>query len=305
MVSELRFYQTVGSGQQRLLSVIQLSPEGVFVAGSQGPAAFLFQGNDLADPLEVRDIMKSAPLRFDGGYVRAEYLEYVDAGVKESDDAHWVTIDKSPVLIGGPGEGGGAAAPGGTYQVGITSARPWKSAPQVEREMADFKKLMEGTPVKNLSVDLGRGGWEGGSEPTFVTQYSGNGEALKALARFAKKHNQDAVLVQRYTTENDPQGQPQNRVSFNEPMNMKILKGIEAVLVQSGLGGWTWANLKTKPTLIATCVPEFGGEKSAHLKAFAAAMAALTETGIDFTEEGTWYVIPDAIGRDEYDAYLK
>ena len=158
--------------------------------------------------------------------------------------------------FGGPGSGnwahagrkgkrgGSQSVKGGRFQIGITSARPDKKTVQVEREMEDFKAAMKATPVKGMSVHLGVGGWEGGSEPTYVTQYTGNGEAKAALAAFGKKHDQDGVLIQRYVRKGTPGAQPQSRVVFDRSVDGKEIQAIEGAMVSKGFGGWTWGRYR-------------------------------------------------------------
>ena len=220
--------------------------------------------------------------------------------------------------LGGPGSGNwghagrkgkrGGSAPA-SYQVGITSAPPSgagyvKSGAQIDSEMGEFRESMEGTPVNGLSVELGRGGWDGGHEPTFVTQYTGNGEAVKALARFGKKYDQDGVLIQRYTSENDPEAQPQNRIGFEEPMTPDRVAAIESMLVSAGLGGWTWVNRVGGAMLMATCIPQWGGERSAHIASVNTVLSDLKALGVHMSTE-TRFVRVDVMERGNYDAYIR
>ncbi len=219
--------------------------------------------------------------------------------------------------LGGPGSGNwghagrkgkrGGSAPA-SYQVGITSAPPpggaAKSDAQIRDDMGDFQRSMKATPVTDLSVELGRGGWEGGYEPTFVTQYTGNGEATKALARFGKEHKQQAVLIQRYTSENDPKAQPQNRIEFDRLLDSDQVTSIESVLVEAGLGGWTWVNRGNRAILMAVCIPQWGGDKSSHLASVKTVLSALQRSGLSATEE-VRYVRVNLMEEGNYDDYIR
>ena len=178
--------------------------------------------------------------------------------------------------------------------------RGGKTIEQVKEEMGEFRSLLEKTPVENLSVQLGTGGWEGGSEPTWVTQYDGDGEALRVLAQAGKKWDQDAVLVMKHVTKG---GQPQTRLSFAEAMSEPEMRGVEKILVSEGIGGWTWAQGKSGPTLIATSIPQWGGEERAHLKASNTVQGILKESGYDVSMK-TLRVDVTVMERDTYDDFI-
>jgi hypothetical protein len=160
--------------------------------------------------------------------------------------------------------GGSGAGPAPAYQIGITSHRPERHFQP--GDLDEFEGELGKTPVKNASVQMGRGGWKGGWEPTFVTQYQGNGEAIKALARFGKKYNQDAVLVQRYVDKSDPLAQPQVGIEFGGKVSKCERASIEKVMgEQIGFGGWTWTRTPAGARkLVLTCVPQWNGEKNDH-----------------------------------------
>jgi len=219
---------------------------------------------------------------------------------------------KKSIVLGGTGSGNWAHAGrpgmrGGSvstsavprFQVGITSARPEKTKGQVALEMNDFKALLGGTPVSDLSVSLGIGGWEGGSEPTYITQYTGNGEAKRALAHFAQKHNQDAVLIQKYVSKDTEGAQPQNRVSFDSDIDEPAMREIEKSLVARGFGGWTWGKQGNNAMLMLTCIPQWGGDANEHRASFASLMNDLRNAGLSFS--GTERpVLVDIMERDDY-----
>lgn len=232
-------------------------------------------------------------------------LQNYRSGLVDADDLVAFLVPSRLEEAEGPGKGWwgppkGTHGTGRQVQVGITSARPGKTTEQIEKEMDEFRTLMEETPVKNLSIQLGTGGWEGGSEPTWVTQYDGDGEAMKVLAQSGKKWDQDAVLVMQHVTEG---GQPQTRLAFAEEIDMPEMREIEKVLVSEGIGGWTWAEGKDGPVLIATSIPQWGGEKAAHLKASSTIWGILKEAGYSVGLKAL-YVDVTVMERDTYDDFI-
>lgn len=232
-------------------------------------------------------------------------LQNYRSGLVDADDLVAFLVPSRLEEVEGPGSGWwgppkGTHGTGRQVQVGITSARPGKTIEQVTKEMDEFRALMEKTPVTNLSVHLGTGGWEGGSEPTWVTQYDGDGEAIKVLAQAGKKWDQDAVLVMRHVTEG---GQPQTRLAFAETIDMPEMREIGKVLVSEGIGGWTWAQGKDGPILIATSIPQWGGESEAHIKASSAIQGILKGAGYDVGLK-TLYVDVTVMERDTYDDFI-
>jgi hypothetical protein len=208
---------------------------------------------------------------------------------------------------GRPGQRGGSVPRGGSgpsYQVGITSSLDGRPEAQVAGEMGEFKSAMEKTSVTNLSVELGRGGWAGGSEPTFVTQYDGNGEGLRAIAGFAKKYEQQAVLVQRYTSKRSEDAQPQSRWTFNKKLDPEQVSAIEEALADVGFGGWTWTKRGNGTMLMVTCVPPWGGTAEGHSTSAQALSDALAYLGFT-AQEHTRYVIVTVMEQGDYDAYLE
>ena len=162
---------------------------------------------------------------------------------------------------------------------------------------------MKETPVTNLSVHLGIGGWDGGAEDTFVTQYDGNGEGRKALARFARDHDQDAVLIQRYVSKRTPGAQPQNRMVFADDLGADDVKAIESALTDNGFGGWTWGRSGEKPLLMLTCVPQWGGNAAAHRKSFAELSTDLRNSGTRFSASEK-SVLVEVMERGDYDVII-
>ena len=129
-----------------------------------------------------------------------------------------------------PGKGKPGAEP--EYTAGITSARPGKGAVQVRQDMYQFISEMEGARVADVDVSMGRGGWEGGWEPTWVTSFNGNGNAVSLLARTAKKHDQDAILIMRRAKKGDKGASPKTSVSFGANLTHPEIEEIEQELAE-------------------------------------------------------------------------
>jgi hypothetical protein len=159
-------------------------------------------------------------------------------------------------------------AGGGKRAAGITSAKEGKESRQVFQDMRDFQsRLSEIKSLSSVSVKPGLGGWEGGREPTWVVEFRGNGAATKLIAETAKSHNQDGVLLI------DPCDVPADCSPvvdwhFSDPITPSERDAVEEMLVSSGIGGWTWYKRKGGfASLRAVSVPQWGGEREAHLKA--------------------------------------
>lgn len=156
-------------------------------------------------------------------------------------------------------------------QVGITSYKSEKgqTPKQMKRDMAELKQDLGKTDIEDLSIDLGAGGWEGGSEPTFVTQFEGDGKARRILAEKAKKWDQEAVIIMQHVRKG---GQPQTRISFGEALTEDEYRVVENGLLaashrrKAGIGGWTWGqSADGHPVLIIQCIPKWGGNPKQHI----------------------------------------
>lgn len=197
----------------------------------------------------------------------------------------WVTVRGRPVFVARARGGPGRAGSGPTVRVGITSFKDdqGQGLEQLKKDMAALEDDLDATPAQDVTVSLGTGGFEGGSEPTFVTQFRGNGQARKALAKRAKEWNQDSVIV---TTPVKRGGTPEGRLSFNRPLDeAEIRKVNQTVLaaskkVDAGIGGWTWSQGKNGPEFIANCIPGWGGNPETHIQAMRAAMTVLEKAGL-------------------------
>lgn len=187
---------------------------------------------------------------------------------------------------------------GGTG-VGITSARPGKAPRQVFNQMRDFEGRLRGiSSVTNVRVAPGLGAWEGGSEPTWVVSYRGNGEARKLLAETGAKYDQDAVLIMKRNC-SGPACDPAVDFSFEGGVSLSAREAIHKILGSVGLGGWTWAKVGGKTTLRMVSVPDWGGDTVKHLEAVKAASEAIAKAGWRHRSKTRW-VKTEVLTRENY-----
>jgi len=154
-------------------------------------------------------------------------------------------------------------------EVGITSARPEGDPGHTDTKvvfarMRKFEgnlKLLPG--VENVRVQPGVGAWQGGSEPTWVVSYKGNGEATKLLAQTAKDYNQDAVLVLKGDGGEGGKSVASEFV-FDRGVDSAERDAVHAVLAAEGIGGWTWFKRSGHTVLRAVAVPQWGGDPTVH-----------------------------------------
>ena len=206
---------------------------------------------------------------------------------------------------GRKGKKGGSLAGGGGVRVGITSARPGKSVEQVAKEMQPFKQGLEDIDgVTDVQVDMGRGGWEGGGEDTWVTQYNGNGEAISHIAKPAKAFDQDGAVVFERVSKNHPDAEPSSFYGFQRSLDAKERVAVEGVLNAHGQGGWTWVERNGKTTLNAANVPQWGGDKKTHLANETSINSTLTEAGFNVKLK-TEYNKVTTLDEGNYDDYIK
>lgn len=203
-----------------------------------------------------------------------------------------------------PGYHGGSAPRGGgtVYDVGITSYRDGKEMETVRAQMKEFEGDLKSTPAKNVSVQEGTGGWEGGSEPTWITSYTDGPEALSVIASTAKKYEQDGALIMKRTTKGAEGAQPRVELGFDETLNDSQVRAVESAMVDAGLGGWTWGKRGGKTSVMAACIPQWGGEAETHLSAMETVMKVCQESigsvsqSIDWAEMTTM----DASNYDDF-----
>lgn len=211
-------------------------------------------------------------------------------------------VGQSSVERGGPGSGNhghgglkgvhGGSSPGGggkkspSTRVGITSARPDSEDEKVFADMRDFEKALNNIPtVTNITVEPGRGGWEGGSEPTWVVAYDGNGKAQRLLAQTGKNFNQDAVII--YEADDSPDASPLTDFQFNETVTDAQRDAIEKTLVDNGIGGWTWFQQDGDKTVLRMLYVPPWAENSAkqHLGSLDRILVMLDAAGYDLSRE--------------------
>lgn len=190
-----------------------------------------------------------------------------------------------PSKIGPPSHDAKPASGAPKTSVGITSSRPGKPEKQVQQEMVHFEdKIRQITTLSDVKVQAGTGGWEGGAEPTWVVEYRGNGEALKLIAQTAKQYDQDAVLIMESAKNGG--GSPVVDWQFNEKITAPERKAIESLLVNNGVGGWTWYKSKQgTPVLRAAAVPQWGGDPEKHMQASQILSSQFRQAGLDFVQK--------------------
>lgn len=206
---------------------------------------------------------------------------------------------------GRPGQRGGSLP--GTVMVGITSAREGKTIAAVRADMHLFERSMSKIDtVEGFKVSVGAGGWQEPSgkfvhEPTWVTSYKGNGKALAAIKEIASKYEQDAVLMQKVVPKGKyAQAQPQSNVIFKGNVSEGVRDIVQTELSKGGIGGWTWGKAPNGNTMLqTTCVPEWGGNKDAHIAVVNDLVKDLKSAGIN-TRYKTNYVEVTVLekGRD-------
>jgi hypothetical protein len=180
-------------------------------------------------------------------------------------------LQKGGAGSGNHGHAGRVGYVGGSSptRVGITSDLTVQGQPttanQVYRDMNAFAdELKNAKGVKDVKVQFGRGGWAGGSEHTWVVSYTGNGEALKLVAKTAKAHSQRGVLMMY------PDGADKGTSSIlNELVFTKRITSVERDVIEQrlddlGFGGWTWFKDGKNVRLRLACVPQWGGNLSEH-----------------------------------------
>ena len=176
-------------------------------------------------------------------------------------------------------------------QVGITSHRPGKTEEEAIRHMQAFRDELHSEAsrtgaIELINVELGRGGWNGGSEPTWVTRYVGDGVALDKVLDYGKRFDQDAVLLMRRldkSEQDEDYASPSVRIWFDDALTKDQIVDIEAMLVDANpYWGWTWEKRPDGSTaLMLVDVPKWsGGQKTAHIEAVGKVYDMLEEAGL-------------------------
>jgi hypothetical protein len=199
--------------------------------------------------------------------------------------------------------------------VGITSYHATKprTRGQVKKDAKalgnDLAKI-EG--VTNLSVRVGRGGWEGGGEPTMIVKLTAKTDQARrgvqtTLAKYGQKWGQDGVLLRRKSSASNPNAQPSVSMAFDQAPTRKQKAAIQATLVEKvkeqyngdANVGWTWGRQGNKTTLESQCVNQWGGDPAKHTKALAETQSALKAKGTKF-KASTSYNEVATLDSDDY-----
>lgn len=191
-----------------------------------------------------------------------------------------------------------------TMRVGITSARPGKGATEVYAQMGGFERdLKQIKGVSNVSVQPGTGAWQGGSEPSWVVSYVGNGEARRLLAKTASQYDQDAVLLMGRCVGPKTACDPVVDLRFDNTLSVGQIEKINTVLGTAGFSGWTWGKVGGKPVLRMVSVPAWGGNTAQHVKATNKLAASLQQRGYTNKTRIKW-VKTEVLDRENYATVL-
>lgn len=201
--------------------------------------------------------------------------------------------------------------PKGTTHVGITSYRANENTPieTVNANMKEFDGALRNIEgVRNVHVNAGWGGWEGGGEPSWKVSYQGNGEAMKLLAATGKKYNQDAVIVMK--PPNYPGGQNTETADFkfDHLISDDKKKSIEASMSKKKIGGWTWHTNGGVTALRLANVPQWGGDINQHRANVRALHQEFTSDGNKVALSNSRHsvlVMENNDGENGYDRYIK
>jgi len=180
--------------------------------------------------------------------------------------------------------------PGGEHggeftRVAITSQRPADDpGHQTNREVFEHMRVFAGRlaaipGVTNVSVKPGVGGWDGGAESMWQVFYRGNGEATRLVAMTAKHFNQDAVLILK-KCQGGADCQPATELHFSKGIGGKVRVGVEKVLVEHKIKGWTWMKRDGRTILRMVAIPEEGDDPVTHQQTTAVISQQLRDKGL-------------------------
>jgi hypothetical protein len=278
----------------------------------------------------VRGAFERSAENVDAGQVGeiAETIERTLELLKEV-EAEVTASGQAEVEKGGPGSGhwghagrpgarGGSASASRGVQAGITSYKEGERTDihQIRAEMRQFRARLTAIPgVRNVSVEEGRGAWPErdeedritgvGGEPTWVTRYEGNGEALALMAETGKRYHQDAVLVMRFVGKDHPNAQPFDQISFGARMDTKTMQVVEKTMIAKGLEGWTWSqDARGNSALQVACVPQWGGEAHVHTGAMGNVVRILSDAGIA-ARTSRLHIDPLVLDASNYDDFIQ
>jgi hypothetical protein len=178
---------------------------------------------------------------------------------------------------------------------------------QLKKEMEALRAELVDAGVRGVRVEMGRGGYQGGWEQSWVLSYKGVSDAAKRiLAETAAKYGQDSFVVFEPPTEGNSHAASNLSLDV-DGMDPTVVANIEARLTEHKFGGWTWSEVDGKPRLQLNVVPEFGGDDQKHPAMVAALETDLKELGIRYQRDD-WRAAVTAVGpgvKVEYQAYLE
>lgn len=222
---------------------------------------------------------------------------------------------------GRPGERGGSLPGDATAQgeaqdtrVGITGQHSEEKLGarivpdwQLKKEMEALRGELVDAGVKGVRVEMGRGGYQGGWEQSWVLSYKGVSDAAKRiLAETAAKYGQDSFVVFEPPTEGNSHAASNLSLDV-DGMDPTVVSNIEARLTEHKFGGWTWSEVDGKPRLQLNVVPALGGDDQKHPAMVAALETDLKELGIRYQRDD-WRAAVTAVGpgvKVEYQTYLE
>jgi hypothetical protein len=168
--------------------------------------------------------------------------------------------------------------------------------------MGPFKQDLS-KAAHDVSVSVGTGGWEGGSEDTWATTFRNGPEALSVIAKHAKAHDQDAAIVMKGARKGDPGAVPHQRLRFDRFLDGDTMRGVEADLVGNGIGGWTWTQESGNSVLVVQTISDWGGDPESDLASVQGLRAALGSVGINTRYQLDWMQVT-IMERDTYDKFI-
>lgn len=205
-----------------------------------------------------------------------------------------------PGQVGGsaPGSGSSDDATGRAdrpkWRVGITSHRPGMDKSIAKGVIQSFQKDMQQIKgVEHFTSEIGRGAFEGGHEPTWVTSYDGNGQAFKKCVEYGQKYEQDGVLFMKDSTEDDPEALPVSFLDFEFDKNApkELIDAVEKDLLDNGIGYWTWTHTGGgKARIMIAAVKEFSGTRETYVKQIAALRKGFDSHGLGTSETVEWRI---------------
>jgi len=213
--------------------------------------------------------------------------------------------------LGRPGERGGSQ-PGDRTSVGITSQHSEEGGlgprivgeRQLRTEMDALRRELTDAGVPGVRVSMGRGGYQGGWEQSFVLSYKGTStEAKRVLAMASARWGQNALLLMEPPTEGNTQAASDFTLTFDGALkNLDAIARVEKELSDARFQGWTWTTRGGKPVLQLNSVPQWGGTNEGHAKMTADLEQRLTTLGV-MGERRDWSAAVTVVGDKEEVGY--